>query len=148
MTALFKSKSGELIEFTKQVLADALSKDVDDITDYDFEADIFCNNRVAYYRDMENVVRPFEYNEWRDGLRNIPPSAELNAHYHTIHKAAIDENLDLRSMVTDGYYTDWRDRLPQELENAHLAVRRAYERLDEVKRDIDRAGRFDAEGHS
>ena len=145
MTAYYRNDKGEFIEFTKQVLADLLSKDVDDIEDYEFKADIFFNQRVAYYRDLENVIRPFEYYAWRDGLRNIPPSSELNAHYQTIHRAAIDENLDLRSMFEDDEYGEWRDRLPQKLEEARQDLEKAHERLREVERDIWRAECFEEE---
>ena len=142
MKAYFRNDKGEFIEFTKQVLADLLSKDVDDIEDYEFEADIFCNSRVAYYRDMENVIRPFDYCAWRDALRYVPDSPERNAHYHTIHKAAIGENLDLRSMLEEDEYGEWRDHLPQRLEQAQQALEKACERLDEVKWDIRRSDIF------
>lgn len=153
MKAYFRNDKGEFIEFTKQVLADLLSKDVDDITDYDFEANIFYNNRVAYYRDIENVVRPFEYDEWHSHMLSIEPSsyAEHKAwkeRYEDVREDALLANLDLRSKSKNRVYLSWKEGLEQKLKKAHIAAGHAMEELRRVQYDIDRADRFEQERQS
>ena len=150
MKAYFRNDKGEFIEFTKQVLADLLSKDVDDIFDDEFEANIFYNNTVAYYRDMENVVRPFEYDEWHRHMLSIEPSddAEIwvwkawHDHYEGVREDALSANLDLRSKLMNDTLECWKEGLRQESEKAWLAVENAQKEAERVEYEYHRTDGF------